>query len=329
MMDRVEEQVKLLKKAVVDLLLSHLELQQQRLVVFAGFSAESVAQRISDCKPKVLINCNAVMRGSKLIRLKQIVDAALTESSKNGFSLGMKVYSTEEKELIMEPTLKRAGNPNILVAAKAFGLKATVQPHVDFGLKLLGADAMSIPGLYSFVQLGYVYRENSRIPNYYDGRYWIMWKLPMFGCTDASQVLHEIAECKKAYPSAYIRCLTFDNIRQAQCGEKGEFGVRVDAVSLVNVLPACGVEKVWRRGKEVHGYAVRSGLSEDVYVGNAIVDMNAKCELMDDVGRFEDALSLFEMIKVEKRFGIDGKWNRKIGEDGFWLRSGDFCSDFS
>ncbi|KAL8155746.1 hypothetical protein AgCh_000957 [Apium graveolens] len=217
-------------------------------VVFAGFSAESVAQRISDCKPKVLITCNAVMQGSKLIRLKQIVDAALTESSKNGFSLGMKVYSTEEKELIMEPTLKWAGNPNILVAAKAFGLKSTVQPHVDFGLKLLGADAMSIPGLYSFVQtwnpidnkkfetlsylppltddsiareidymmkkewipflefdaLGYVYRENSRIPNYYDGRYWKMWKLPKFGCTDASQVLHEIGECKKAYPSAYI-----------------------------------------------------------------------------------------------------------------------------
>lgn len=99
---------------------------------------------------------------------------------------GMKVYTTEEKELIMEPTLKWAGNPNILVAVKAFGMKATVQvvdlqvfasprislkplvptfpcfakilvslmekPHVDFGLKLLGADAMSIPGLYRFVQ---------------------------------------------------------------------------------------------------------------------------------------------------------------------------------
>ncbi|KAK1369809.1 Acetate--CoA ligase [Heracleum sosnowskyi] len=57
-------------------------------VVFAGFSAESVAQRINDCKPKVLITCNAVMRGSKLIHLKQIVDSALTESSQNGFSLG-------------------------------------------------------------------------------------------------------------------------------------------------------------------------------------------------------------------------------------------------
>ncbi|GAB2219463.1 hypothetical protein Drorol1_Dr00007099 [Drosera rotundifolia] len=99
---------------------------------------------------------------------------------------GMKVYSTEDKELIMEPSLKWAGNPNIMVAAKAFGLKATIQimdlqvfaspritlkplvpsfpcfanifvslmekPHVDFGLKLVGADLMSIPGLYRFVQ---------------------------------------------------------------------------------------------------------------------------------------------------------------------------------
>ncbi|XP_048337291.1 synaptotagmin-2 isoform X2 [Ziziphus jujuba] len=99
---------------------------------------------------------------------------------------GMKVYVTDEKELIMEPSIKWAGNPNITVAVKAFGLKATAQvvdlqvfaspritlkplvpsfpcfakiyvslmdkPHVDFGLKLLGADLMSIPGLYRFVQ---------------------------------------------------------------------------------------------------------------------------------------------------------------------------------
>lgn len=40
---------------------------------------------------------------------------------------GMKVYLTEEKELIMEPALKWAGNPNVTVAVKAYGLKATVQ----------------------------------------------------------------------------------------------------------------------------------------------------------------------------------------------------------
>lgn len=99
---------------------------------------------------------------------------------------GMKVYVTGEKELIMEPCLKWAGNPNVTIGVKAFGLKATAQvvdlqvfaqpritlkplvpafpcfaniyvslmekPHVDFGLKLLGADLMSIPGLYRFVQ---------------------------------------------------------------------------------------------------------------------------------------------------------------------------------
>lgn len=43
------------------------------------------------------------------------------------FMQGMKVYVTDDKELIMEPLLKWAGNPNILIAAKAFGLKATVQ----------------------------------------------------------------------------------------------------------------------------------------------------------------------------------------------------------
>jgi hypothetical protein len=39
----------------------------------------------------------------------------------------MKVYMTEEKELIMEPSIKWAGNPNVLIAVKAFGLKATIQ----------------------------------------------------------------------------------------------------------------------------------------------------------------------------------------------------------
>ncbi|KAJ8546482.1 hypothetical protein K7X08_019065 [Anisodus acutangulus] len=53
-------------------------------VVFAGFSAESLAQRIIDCRPKVVITCNAVRRGSKIIYLKDIVDSALLESAENG-----------------------------------------------------------------------------------------------------------------------------------------------------------------------------------------------------------------------------------------------------
>ncbi|OEL19472.1 Synaptotagmin-2, partial [Dichanthelium oligosanthes] len=105
---------------------------------------------------------------------------------------GMKVYTTDEQELIMEPSVKWAGNPNITVVVKAYGLKGTAQvvdlqvfalpritlkplvpsfpcfakilvslmekPHVDFGLKILGADLMALPGLYGFVQLNPVFQ---------------------------------------------------------------------------------------------------------------------------------------------------------------------------
>ena len=39
-----------------------------------------------------------------------------------------------------------------------------------------------------------------------------MYKLPMFGCTDPSQVLTEIANCTKSFPDAYIRLVAFDQV---------------------------------------------------------------------------------------------------------------------
>ena len=68
-------------------------------VVFAGFSAESLAQRVLDCKPKVIITCNAVRRGPKVLRLKPIVDEALLNSLAHGVSVG-KVILTLTQFLI-------------------------------------------------------------------------------------------------------------------------------------------------------------------------------------------------------------------------------------
>ncbi len=64
---------------------------------------------------------------------------------------------------------------------------------------------------------GYITREYNNSPGYYDGRYWTMWKLPMFGCTESSQVLKEVQEAKNEYPDAFIRIIGFDNKRQVQC----------------------------------------------------------------------------------------------------------------
>lgn len=68
-----------------------------------------------------------------------------------------------------------------------------------------------------FCKVGFVYREYHSSPGYYDGRYWTMWKLPMFGCNDSAQVIKEVDECSKAYPNYFNRIIGFDNNRQVQC----------------------------------------------------------------------------------------------------------------
>ncbi|WP_323174854.1 ribulose bisphosphate carboxylase small subunit, partial [Natrialba sp. PRR66] len=55
-----------------------------------------------------------------------------------------------------------------------------------------------VPCIEFEVGEAFVYRENNKSPGYYDGRYWTMWKLPMFGCTDAAQVAAEVEEANKA-----------------------------------------------------------------------------------------------------------------------------------
>src|SRR6201995_3766245 len=50
-------------------------------VVFAGFSPDSLAQRINDCKSKVIITADEGLRGGKKVPLKANVDAALTKTT--------------------------------------------------------------------------------------------------------------------------------------------------------------------------------------------------------------------------------------------------------
>merc|ERR1712084_144654 len=61
-----------------------------------------------------------------------------------------------------------------------------------------------------------VYLNTGMGPGYYDNRYWSMYKLPLFGCTDSSQVVKEIDNAKRDFPSAKIRVIAFDSVRQVQ-----------------------------------------------------------------------------------------------------------------
>ncbi|KAH7332178.1 hypothetical protein KP509_20G073600 [Ceratopteris richardii] len=78
-------------------------------VIFAGFSAESLAQRVLDCKPKVIITCNAVCRGPKIINLKDIVDEALSISLAHGVSVDSCLTYANEVAMSREKTAWQDG----------------------------------------------------------------------------------------------------------------------------------------------------------------------------------------------------------------------------
>eukprot|EP01018_Ginkgo_biloba_P011240 Gb_08862 [translate_table: standard] len=50
-----------------------------------------------------------------------------------------------------------------------------------------------------------------------------------------------------------------------------------DRATIVTILPACANSAVLQYGKEIHGYIIKNKVESDVYVGNSLIAMYAKC----------------------------------------------------
>ncbi|KAK8509968.1 hypothetical protein V6N12_035291 [Hibiscus sabdariffa] len=59
--------------------------------------------------------------------------------------------------------------------------------------------------------------------------------------------------------------------------EMQSVGVKPNSVTIPCLLPACGNIAALIHGKAAHGFALRTGITTDVHVGSALVDMYAKC----------------------------------------------------
>eukprot|EP01018_Ginkgo_biloba_P008630 Gb_28771 [translate_table: standard] len=66
--------------------------------------------------------------------------------------------------------------------------------------------------------------------------------------------------------------------------------VTPDSDTFASVLPACANLVILHAGKEVHENIIRSGFQSDIFVGNALVDMYAKC------GSIENARQVFDKM---------------------------------
>ncbi|KAK7243934.1 hypothetical protein RIF29_38750 [Crotalaria pallida] len=59
--------------------------------------------------------------------------------------------------------------------------------------------------------------------------------------------------------------------------EMGLSGVKANSVTVSSILPACSELKDLNSGRVIHGYAMRHGMVENVFVCSALVSMYARC----------------------------------------------------
>ncbi|KAG8387382.1 hypothetical protein BUALT_Bualt02G0015500 [Buddleja alternifolia] len=107
-------------------------------------------------------------------------------------------------------------------------------------------------------------------------------------------------------------------------------GTRPDEVTMATVISACAHLGALDQGKEMHSYVMQYGFDIDVYIGSALIDMYAKCGVLERAlvvffklwdknlfcwssiidglavhGYAEEALAMFDKLEKEK-FGPNG-----------------------
>ena len=96
-------------------------------IVFGGFSAESLAARIVDAKASLLVTADGVWRGVKLIKLKDIADAAVDLAKKDG---------QEVRKVIVVRHLSPAPNGAVSASEEKPGCRPCASLNASFNLPL-------------------------------------------------------------------------------------------------------------------------------------------------------------------------------------------------
>uniref|UniRef100_A0A7N0TDY1 DYW domain-containing protein n=1 Tax=Kalanchoe fedtschenkoi TaxID=63787 RepID=A0A7N0TDY1_KALFE len=73
-------------------------------------------------------------------------------------------------------------------------------------------------------------------------------------------------------------------------------GVEMDAVTVAAVLPACAQAKDRNVGMTIHVFAVKHGLADELFVGNALIDMYSKFGRLDDAQRVFDHMIVRDIV---------------------------------
>ncbi|KAL3649389.1 hypothetical protein CASFOL_005792 [Castilleja foliolosa] len=79
-----------------------------------------------------------------------------------------------------------------------------------------------------------------------------------------------------SFCSCYVNC---GLPRKALCAfrEMGFNGISPNAMTLSSILPACSELKCLNLGREIHGFSIKNGMGDNMFVNSALVDMYSSC----------------------------------------------------
>ncbi|KAM1591956.1 hypothetical protein FF1_035846 [Malus domestica] len=79
--------------------------------------------------------------------------------------------------------------------------------------------------------------------------------------------------------------------------ETGLNGVRPNVVTVSSILPACSELKDLNLGRVIHGFVVRHGMEENVFVSSALVNIYASCLSIKQAQLTEEALKMLGQMQ--------------------------------
>lgn len=84
--------------------------------------------------------------------------------------------------------------------------------------------------------------------------------------------------------------------REMSMEDEGARRVDPDAFTMVGLLTACVELGALALGKRVHVYLVKAGLNRNSHVGNALIDLYAKCGLFDEAYKVFDEMGRYRNV---------------------------------
>lgn len=88
-----------------------------------------------------------------------------------------------------------------------------------------------------------------------------------------------------------------------------------NSITVITVLPACGILAALSKGKEIHSFVIRNQLESDVAVGSALVDAYAKSGCIDYAQRVFDGMSTRNVVTwnvLIMAYGMHGRGREAV-----------------